>query len=95
VDEEDLTSRAPKAVRCDFSIASPCFYASQSGGTVFPVSDNSSSSGGMARIGIAWAFAGPWSARAEYDFIGLPTDFIGLTNRTFTVTGPRRLAATE
>jgi len=42
----------------------------------------------MARIGIAWAFAGPWSARAEYDFIGL-------TNRTFTVTGPRRLAATE
>jgi hypothetical protein len=60
----------------------------QSGGIVFPVSDNSSSSGGMARIGIAWAFAGPWSARAEYDFIGL-------TNRTFTVTGPRRLAATE
>jgi hypothetical protein len=49
----------------------------------------------MARIGIAWAFAGPWSARAEYDFIGLRTDFIGLTNRTFTVTGPRRLAATE
>jgi hypothetical protein len=34
------------------------------------------------------AFAGPWSARAQYDFIGL-------TNQTFTVTSPRRLAATE
>jgi outer membrane immunogenic protein len=50
------------------------------GGVVFPVSGNSSNSGWTAGIGIEWAFAGPWSARAEYDFIGL-------SNQTFTV-GP-------
>lgn len=50
------------------------------GGVVFPISGNSSNSGWTAGIGIEWAFAGPWSARAEYDFIGL-------SNETFTV-GP-------
>jgi opacity protein-like surface antigen len=27
--------------------------------------------GWTAAVGIEWAFAGGWSARAEYDFIGL------------------------
>jgi outer membrane immunogenic protein len=48
------------------------------GGVVFPVSGNSSNSGWTAGIGLAWAFAGPWSVRAEYDFVGL-------SNQTFTV----------
>jgi outer membrane immunogenic protein len=50
------------------------------GGLLFPISGNSSNSGWTAGIGIEWAFAGPWSARAEYDFIGL-------INQTYTV-GP-------
>jgi outer membrane immunogenic protein len=50
------------------------------GGVVFPVSGNSTNSGWTAGIGIEWAFAGNWSARAEYDFIGLK-------NQTFQV-GP-------
>ena len=32
-------------------------------------------------MGIEWAFAGNWSARAEYDFIGLQ-------NRSITVVAP-------
>jgi outer membrane immunogenic protein len=44
------------------------------------VSGNSTNSGWTAGVGIEWAFAGPWSARVEYDFIGL-------TNQTYTVTG--------
>ena len=35
------------------------------GGVVFPVSGDSTNSGWTAGIGIEWAFAGNWSARAE------------------------------
>jgi outer membrane immunogenic protein len=41
------------------------------GATPAGVSVNSSSGGWTAGAGIEWAFAGNWSARAEYDFIGL------------------------
>ena len=34
--------------------------------------------GWTAGVGIEWAFAGPWSARVEYDFVGLQ-------NRSITV----------
>jgi outer membrane immunogenic protein len=47
-----------------------------------PASFTSSSSGNFgwtAGIGVEWAFAGNWSARAEYDYIGLQ-------NQSFTVT---------
>ena len=37
--------------------------------------------GWTAGVGIEWAFAGNWSARAEYDFIGLQ-------NRSITVVAP-------
>ncbi|HWW34016.1 MAG TPA: outer membrane beta-barrel protein [Xanthobacteraceae bacterium] len=50
------------------------------GGTPVGVSGNSSSAGWTAGAGVEWAFAGNWSARAEYDFIGLQ-------NQTFTVPG--------
>ena len=36
--------------------------------------------GWTAGAGIEWAFAGPWSARVEYDFIGLQ-------NQSITVPG--------
>jgi outer membrane immunogenic protein len=39
---------------------------------------NTTSSGYTAGFGVEWAFAGNWSARAEYAYIGLP-------NQTFTV----------
>jgi outer membrane immunogenic protein len=50
------------------------------GGGVFPtsLSSNSTNSGWTAGIGVEWAFAGNWSAKAEYDYIGL-------TNQTYTV----------
>ena len=50
------------------------------GGTPVGVSVNSSSAGWTAGAGVEWAFAGNWSARAEYDFIGLQ-------NQSFTVSG--------
>ena len=43
-------------------------------------SSTTNNSGWTAGIGIEWAFAGNWSARAEYDFIGLQ-------NRSVTVAG--------
>jgi outer membrane immunogenic protein len=43
-------------------------------------SSTTTNSGWTAGIGIEWAFAGNWSARAEYDFIGLQ-------NRSVTVVG--------
>jgi outer membrane immunogenic protein len=39
---------------------------------------NNTSFGYTAGLGLEWAFAGNWSVRAEYDYIGLP-------NQTFTV----------
>ena len=38
-------------------------------------------SGWTAGVGVEWAFAGNWSARAEYDYIGL-------TNQTWTFAAP-------
>jgi outer membrane immunogenic protein len=54
---------------------------SPAAGGVVPasLSSNSTNSGWTAGIGVEWAFAGNWSARAEYDYIGL-------TNQTYTVT---------
>jgi outer membrane immunogenic protein len=46
----------------------------------FSSTPNSTNTGWTAGIGIEWAFAGNWSARAEYDYIGL-------TNQTYTVAG--------
>ena len=43
-------------------------------------SSTTTNSGWTAGVGIEWAFAGPWSARVEYDFIGLQ-------NRSITVAG--------
>jgi outer membrane immunogenic protein len=45
------------------------------------LSGNSTNFGWTAGIGAEWAFAGNWSARAEYDYIGL-------TNQTYTLTSP-------
>jgi outer membrane immunogenic protein len=54
-------------------------------GSVLPVSGPSSQFGWTAGLGVEWAFAGNWSARAEYDYIGLQ-------NQTYTVTGIPLLA---
>ena len=37
-------------------------------------------SGWTAGIGIEWAFAGTWSARAEYDYIGLTKPDLDVCN---------------
>jgi outer membrane immunogenic protein len=50
------------------------------GATPVGVSIGSSSGGWTAGAGLEWAFAGNWSFRAEYDFIGLH-------NQSFTVPG--------
>jgi len=50
------------------------------GATPAGVSVNSGSQGWTAGVGVEWAFAPKWSARAEYDFIGLQ-------NQSFTVSG--------
>ena len=41
-------------------------------------SNSSSNSGWLVGVGFEWAFANNWSAKVEYDYLGL-------TNRTFTV----------
>jgi outer membrane immunogenic protein len=41
-------------------------------------SNSNSSTGWTAGVGLEWAFAGNWTARFEYDYIGLG-------NRTFVV----------
>jgi outer membrane immunogenic protein len=46
----------------------------------FTSSTSTSNFGWTAGIGVEWAFWGNWSARAEYDFIGL-------NNQSFTVAG--------
>jgi outer membrane immunogenic protein len=43
-------------------------------------SSTTNNAGWTAGVGIEWAFAGPWSARVEYDFVGLQ-------NRSITVAG--------
>jgi opacity protein-like surface antigen len=44
----------------------------------FSSTPNSTNTGWTAGVGIEWAFAGNWSARAEYDYIGLQ-------NQSYTV----------
>jgi outer membrane immunogenic protein len=46
------------------------------GGAPIGFSGPTNNSGWTAGVGVEWAFAGNWSARAEYDYIGL-------TNQTF------------
>jgi opacity protein-like surface antigen len=48
------------------------------GGAVVPLSGPSNIFGWTAGIGVEWAFSGNWSARAEYDYIGLQ-------NATYTI----------
>jgi outer membrane immunogenic protein len=48
------------------------------GGTSVGLPIGSTSSGWTAGAGLEWAFAGNWSVRVEYDFIGL-------SNQSFTV----------
>jgi outer membrane immunogenic protein len=54
--------------------------ASLSTGGTLPVSGPTTNWGWTAGVGVEWAFWGNWSARAEYDYIGL-------TNQTLTVGG--------
>ena len=48
------------------------------GATTFTPSTSNSNTGWTAGFGVEWAFAGTWSVRAEYDFVGL-------NSRTFVV----------
>jgi outer membrane immunogenic protein len=54
------------------------------GTTAASLSSNSTAGGWTAGLGVEWAFAGNWSARAEYDYIGLQNQ-----NYTVTATGTR------
>ena len=47
------------------------------------ISSNSTLGGWTAGVGVEWAFAGNWSARAEYDYMGLQNQ-----NYTVTSTNP-------
>jgi outer membrane immunogenic protein len=51
-----------------------------SGGAVLPLSGPSNIFGWTAGVGLEYAFWGNWSARVEYDYIGL-------ANQTYTVSG--------
>jgi outer membrane immunogenic protein len=50
------------------------------GGTSFGVSSNSTNWGWTGGIGVEWAFAGNWSVRAEYDFVGLQNQTFGVSS---------------
>ena len=50
------------------------------GGVAFAPGTSSSNTGWTAGFGVEWAFAGTWSVRAEYDFVGL-------NNQSFVVPG--------
>jgi outer membrane immunogenic protein len=49
-------------------------------GASFNFSNNSNNTGWLVGVGTEWAFAGNWSARLEYDYLGL-------NNRTFNGDG--------
>jgi len=66
------------------------------GGVAFAPSTSNNNFGWTAGFGVEWAFAGTWSVRAEYDFVGLnnqtfvlpavgnfPGDTISTSNRYF------------
>jgi outer membrane immunogenic protein len=44
------------------------------------VSASHTNSGWMAGAGVEWAFAGPWSAKVEYNHIGLDTESVSTLN---------------
>jgi len=46
----------------------------------FAFSTNSTSWGGTGGVGVEWAFAGNWSVRAEYDFIALQNQTLGVSS---------------
>jgi outer membrane immunogenic protein len=48
------------------------------GGAPFATTSSSNNFGWTAGVGVEWAFWGTWSARAEYDYVGL-------NNQTFTL----------
>jgi outer membrane immunogenic protein len=54
-------------------------------GASITASSNNTNSGWLVGVGIEWAFAPNWSAKFEYDFLGL-------NSRTFTVPGGGFLA---
>jgi outer membrane immunogenic protein len=54
-------------------------------GASFTVPSNNTNSGWLVGVGIEWAFAPNWSAKFEYDYLGL-------NSRTFTVPGGGFLA---
>jgi outer membrane immunogenic protein len=60
------------------------------GGVATPtsLSGNSTNMGWTAGLGVEWAFYGNWSARAEYDYIGLQ-------NQTFTVAATSPVLAND
>ena len=49
-------------------------------GTAFGISTNSTNWGWTGGIGVEWAFAGNWSVRAEYDFVGLQNQTFGVSS---------------
>jgi outer membrane immunogenic protein len=55
--------------------------ATTAAGVPVGFSGPTNNSGWTAGVGVEWAFAGNWSARAEYDYIGL-------TNQTWTFAAP-------
>ncbi len=61
------------------------------GGAVIPasLSSNSTLGGWTAGVGVEWAFAGNWSARAEYDYIGLQNQNYTVTTTNAAFTGDR------
>jgi outer membrane immunogenic protein len=50
------------------------------GGGQTLTSSTTNNFGWTAGVGVEWAFAGPWSARVEYDFIGLQNRSITVAN---------------
>jgi outer membrane immunogenic protein len=54
---------------------------STAGGGSLAMSGPGNTNGWTAGLGVEWAFSGNWSARAEYDYIGL-------TNQNYSVIGP-------
>jgi outer membrane immunogenic protein len=58
-------------------VGSSASNATLASGAAVGFSGPSTNSGWTAGLGVEWAFAGNWSARAEYDYVGL-------TNQTYT-----------
>ena len=63
---------------CDFGRGTPASFTSIS---------NTTSSGYTAGFGVEWAFSSNWSARAEYAYIGLPSQSFTVAPGTSTFGG--------